>query len=329
LRWLKVNVETNSDDAEAVADCLYSLGLPDVEIIGSQAERRAFLDAHRELWDYVAEEALAPARPAVNFYVPDSAAGEELLARVRAALERLAGDWGAYGPSVRVERVCDDDWADNWKEYFQPVNIGERLLLWPQWRGTEPPAGRTPLRVDNAALFGTGQHATTRLCLRAVEQLTRPGLAVLDLGAGSGILFIAALLLGAARAEAAEMNTAAAGVVPANAALNGVGPERYRLHITDVLRDTALWADWQTQGFDLITANMVQDVVTALAARAAAVLTPGGRLVVSGILAAGAAATRRCLEDQALRVTDLTEQDGWCALVAEKGGLAPARPEGL
>ncbi|MDR1604777.1 MAG: 50S ribosomal protein L11 methyltransferase [Gracilibacteraceae bacterium] len=323
MRWLKVSVETNPGDTDPVSDCLYSLGLPDIEIIDSQAERRAFLDAHRDLWDYVAEEALAPARPAVNFYVPDSAAGEELLARVRAALARLLGagaGCGPDGPIVRVERVCDDDWADNWKEYFQPVNIGERLLLWPQWRGAEPPAGRTPLRVDNAALFGTGQHATTRLCLRAVEQLTRPGCSVLDLGAGSGILFIAALLLGAARAEAAEMNTAAAGVVPANAALNGVGAERYRLHITDILRDATLWADWQIQGFDLVTANMVQDVITALAARVAAVLTPGGRLVVSGILAAGADETRRCLEQQALRVTDLTEQDGWCALVAAKSG---------
>ncbi|MDR1070826.1 MAG: 50S ribosomal protein L11 methyltransferase [Gracilibacteraceae bacterium] len=322
MRWLKTAVETSPEGVEAVTDCLYALGSLNVEIIDGAEERLAFLSAHRGQWDYLAPETLRPARTEVIFYAPESAEGEELLARARTALERLPAVWAGFDLGclrLRTEVVCDEDWADNWKKYFLPAPVGEKLLLWPQWLGEEPPAGRVPLRVDDAALFGTGRHATTQLCLRAAEELVRPGMSVLDLGAGSGILFIAALLLGAARAEAAEIDPAAVKAVPANATLNGIGPERYRLHVTDALRDADLWIRLRQRRFDLVFANIVQDTVIALAPFAAAVLAPGGKFIVSGILAERAAETGARLEKNSLRVAAVREQEGWATIIAQKG----------
>ncbi|MDR1320873.1 MAG: 50S ribosomal protein L11 methyltransferase [Gracilibacteraceae bacterium] len=323
MRWFKAAVETSPEGVEAVTDCLYAFGLFNVEIIDSAEERLAFLSAHRGQWDYLAPETLRPAGTEVIFYTPESAEGEELLARARTALERLPAVWAGFDLGrlrLRTEVVCDEDWADNWKNYFLPAPIGEKLLLWPQWRGEEPPAGRVPLRVDNAALFGTGRHATTQLCLRAAEELVRPGMSVLDLGAGSGILFIAALLLGADWAEAAEIDPAAVRAVPANAALNGIGPERYRLHVTDALRDADLWTRLRRRPFDLVFANIVQDTVVALAPSAAAVLAPGGKFIVSGLLAEGTVETGARLKQTFPRVAAVREQEGWAAIIAQKGG---------
>ena len=142
-----------------------------------------------------------------------------------------------YAPLLMtMEGVEDADWENNWKAFYKPMEIGERLMVIPDWEEADP-KGRAALRLNPGLAFGTGGHATTRLCLTALEKIVAPGMKVLDLGCGSGILSIAALLLGAERAFACDIDDKAVDVAYENAALNGVDRDRYTVRAGDVLSD--------------------------------------------------------------------------------------------
>ena len=162
-----------------------------------------------------------------------------------------------------MENVEDADWENNWKQFYKPMEIGERLLVVPEWEQAQED-GRVKLVLNPGLPFGTGSHATTRLCLQALEQHIHGGEKGLDLGCGSGILSIAALLLGAKDAFACDIDDKCVGVAYENAALNGVGKEHYTVRAGDVLSDKKLQKEFGGD-YDVIVANIVADVIIALA----------------------------------------------------------------
>ena len=162
----------------------------------------------------------------VTFYVEENGEGFGKVAAVRIAMARLKEEHPEYGPLLMtVDGVEDADWENNWKAFYKPMEIGERLIVIPDWEEADP-KGRVALRMNPGLTFGTGSHATTRLCLTALEREVKRGMRVLDLGCGSGILSIAALLLGAERAFACDIDEKAVDVAYENAALNGIGRDR-------------------------------------------------------------------------------------------------------
>ena len=170
--------------------------------------------------------------------------------------------------------------------------------------------------------FGTGSHATTRLCLQALEKLVRPGMKVLDLGCGSGILSIAALLLGAERAFACDIDEKAVDVAYENAALNGVGRDRYTVRAGDVLSDQGLRRE-MGGGWDVVVANIVSDVIIALAPAVGPLLAPGGVFLCSGVIDDRAGEVREKLEEAGFAVLESRSSEGWfsftCRPAAERG----------
>ena len=174
-----------------------------------------------------------------------------------------------------MENLKDADWENNWKQYYKPMEIGERLLVIPEWeqenvKGQAKYAGKVPLILEPGLTFGTGSHATTRLCLTALEEAVHGGETVLDLGCGSGILSIAALRLGAASAKAVDIDDKCLTVAYENAALNGIGKDRYTVLVGDVLSNGAL-RETLGGGYDVVVANIVADVIIGLAPIGAAV----------------------------------------------------------
>ena len=153
----------------------------------------------------------------------------------------------------------DSDWENNWREYYKPIEVGEKLVVVPEWEEA-PDDGRVPLRLDPGLIFGTGSHATTRLCLAALEKYCAPEVRVLDLGCGSGILGIGALLLGCDRCLGVDIDPKAPDVVMSNAALNGIGPDRMTALAGDILADAGLRARIGG-GWHLVLANIVADVI--------------------------------------------------------------------
>ena len=189
-----------------------------------------------------------------------------------------------------------------------PIPVGEKLYIVPEWqREEEVPPGRVPLYLNPGLTFGTGNHASTQLCLTLLEKYCPQGEDVLDLGCGSGILSIAALALGAGKAV---------DVAYENAAMNGIGRDRYTVLAGDVIQDKSLARDLAASPAPLVMANIVADVIIALSPRVRELMTAEGVFLCSGIIDSRAAEVEEALARQGLRVTDRAERKGWVALAA-------------
>ncbi len=300
MDWLELKLDTSPAGIEPVTELLEDHGVTGV-IIDDEGDFKDFLENNRQYWDYVDENLYKEKHGLcrVTFYLSNDPAGYNTLAQVRIAMAALKAAHPEYAPMLlSLENVQDADWETNWQKYYKPMEIGERLLVVPQWEKAEV-SGRIPLILNPGLTFGTGSHATTRLCLTALDAHIRGGEKVLDLGCGSGILSIAALLLGAGHAFACDIDDKCVDVAYENAALNGIGKDRYTVRWGDAVSDTALRAEIGG-GYDLVVANIVADVIMGLSPQVRQFLKPGGLFLTSGII-----------DDRAAEVMDKLRADGW------------------
>ena len=308
VKWLEVTVNTTPDKLDEVTARLAAAGM-DALVIEDEGDFLNFLEQNRQYWDYVDQELLDRMKGVtrVKFYVSDDADG-------RAQLERYTR---GLGWEYTVTPLTDSDWAYSWQKYYKPLPVGQRLYVVPQWEREEPvPAGRVPLYLNPGLTFGTGSHASTQLCLEGVEEHTAPGLPVLDLGCGSGILSIAALVLGASQAAAVDIDPKAVDVAYENAALNGIGKDRYLVRAGNVISDAALVRELAQTRYHLVLANIVADVIIPLSARVPELLDRDGLFLCSGIIDTRAQEVADALARNGLRVTRRREKNGWVALEA-------------
>ena len=197
------------------------------------------------------------------------------------------------------------------------MEVGERWYIVPEWeRGKPAPGGRTPVYLNPGLTFGTGSHASTQLCLEGVEEHALPGRDVLDLGCGSGILSIAAMCLGARSAVAVDIDPKAVDVAYENAALNGIGRDRYTVRAGNVLSDQALAAELAQKRYHLVLANIVADVIIPLAPQVPGLLEEDGIFLCSGIIDTRAHEVEAALKRAGLAVVRKREKNGWAALEA-------------
>ena len=317
MKWLELCIDTARAGIEPVSALLGDYGV-DSLMIDDEEDFRDFLENNRQYWDYVDEALLAEKRGKcrVTFYLPEDEDGFHRLGQIRIALSALKKEHGEYAPLLlSMKNVADEDWENNWKAFYKPMEIGERLLIVPAWEEA-PESGRVKVVLNPGLTFGTGGHATTRLCLTALDRLIQGGETVLDLGCGSGILSIAALCLGAARAVACDVDPACVHVAGENAALNGLDSERYTVREGDVTADQELARRWGG-AYDLVVANIVADVIIALAPRVRPLLKPGGRFLCSGIIDERAPEVREKLEHAGWRVAEENSAEGWFSYLCE------------
>ena len=315
MKWLALHIDTSPAGLEPVETLLSSLGI-DGLVIEDEADFRRFLEQNRQYWDYVDEDLdrSMAGKCRVTFYVEEDEAGFTIVAAVRIALAQLKEDHPEYAPLIMtMDGLEDADWENNWRAFYKPMEIGERLIVVPDWE-TADPKGRVELRLEPGLAFGTGSHATTRLCLTALEKYVQPGMKMADLGCGSGILSIAALLLGASDAFACDIDEKAVDIARANAALNGVGQDRYTVRAGDVLTDAGLQKELG-DGYDIVTANIVADVIIALAPAAGGLLKKGGLFIASGIIDGREAEVRSALEGCGFTIVEAARSEGWNCFV--------------
>ena len=194
MEWLEMKIDTSHAGLDPVCELLEQQGVTGW-MIDDEADFQDFLEHNRQYWDYVDEELLAEKRGVsrVTFYLERGEAALPVIAAVRMAMSDLKKAHPEYGPLLlTMDDVADADWENNWKQFYKPMEIGERLLVVPEWEQADAPE-RVTLRLNPGLTFGTGSHATTRLCLQALDTHIHGGERVLDLGCGSGILSIAAL----------------------------------------------------------------------------------------------------------------------------------------
>ena len=300
MDWLELKIDTSHAGLDAVTELLEQQGITGV-MIDDEADFQRFLENNRQYWDYVDEELLAQKKGVsrVTFYLERNENALGTVAAVRIAMAALKKEHPEYAPMLlTMEDVADEDWENNWKQFYKPMEIGNRLLVVPEWE--EAHGGeRVKLVLNPGLTFGTGSHATTRLCLQALDTHIHGGESVLDLGCGSGILSIAALRLGAARAFACDIDEKCVDVAYENAALNGIGKDRYTVRWGDVLSDEALRQE-MGGGYDVVVANIVADVIMGLSGSVRPFLKAGGLFLCSGII-----------DDRAEEVLAKLKGDGW------------------
>mgnify|MGYP000755105719 CR=1 FL=1 len=301
MKWLELKIDAAPAGLDPVSALLEDLGITGL-VIDDEGDFRDFLEHNRAYWDYV-DDALMQEKKGlcrITFYLEDSPDGYNTLSRVRMALSRVKQEHPEYGSLLlTMENMEDADWENNWKQFYKPMEIGDRLIVIPEWESAGVPEGRVALRLNPGLTFGTGSHATTRLCLTALEEAVHGGETVLDLGCGSGILSIAALRLGAASAKAVDIDDKCLTVAYENAALNGIGKDRYTVLVGDVLSNGAL-REALGGGYDVVVANIVADVIIGLAPMVRQFLKPGGLFLCSGII-----------DTRAEEVADALRQNGW------------------
>lgn len=310
LKWLEVAVNTTADRLDELSGRLINAGMTGLAV-EDEGEFRQFLENNRQYWDYVDEELERRMQGLcrIKFYVTDDADGKAQLNKYAALLDA----------EYTVTPLGDNDWAYSWQKYYKPLPVGEKLYVVPEWERNEPvPQGKVPFYLNPGLTFGTGSHASTQLCLAGVEEHTRPGSCVLDLGCGSGILSIAALVLGADHAVAVDIDPKAVGVAYENAELNDIGKDRYMVRAGDVLSDRALAAELEREQYDLVLANIVADVIIPLSAQAPALMKDDGVFICSGIIDTRAHEVEAALVKHGLAIIGRREQNGWVSLTAKK-----------
>ena len=320
MNWLELHIDTTHAGLEPVETLLSSLGIDGV-VIDDETEFQDFLENNHQYWDYVDEdlEKEMQGKSRVTFYLQTDEEGFAKMGEVRIALENLKKTAQACGTLLMtMDSLQDADWENNWKQYYKPMEIGERLLVIPQWEQEDPKVrkalegGRVPLILEPGLTFGTGSHATTRLCLTALEQAVQGGEKVLDLGCGSGILSIAALKLGAASALAVDIDDKCLDVAYENAAMNGIGRDTYTVKVGDILSDEALRAEIGG-GYDVVLANIVADVIIGLGPMVRSLLRENGVFLCSGIIDTRAEEVADKLRQAGLEILDTRSSEGWYA----------------
>ena len=320
MNWLELHIDTTHAGLEPVETLLSSLGIDGV-VIDDETEFQDFLENNHQYWDYVDEdlEKQMQGKSRVTFYLQADEEGFAKMGEVRIALENLKKTAQACGTLLMtMDSLQDADWENNWKQYYKPMEIGERLLVIPQWEQEDPKVrkalegGRVPLILEPGLTFGTGSHATTRLCLTALEQAVQGGEKVLDLGCGSGILSIAALKLGAASALAVDIDDKCLDVAYENAAMNGIGRDTYTVKVGDILSDEALRAEIGG-GYDVVLANIVADVIIGLGPMVRSLLRENGVFLCSGIIDPRAEEVAAKLRQAGLEILDTRSSEGWYA----------------
>ena len=311
MQWAEVSVDTSHEAMDLVSEILQELGAAGVVI-----EDPALLNEYIRsgLWDYTdLKESEETEVVRVKAYW---ALDEELEGKLQNLSERLASlaqhgiDKGAGAVSWKA--VADEDWSETWKEFFHTEKIGARTVIKPTWEEYEAKAGEIVVELDPGAAFGTGQHATTSLCIRALEDLVRPGMTVFDVGTGSGVLAIVAAKLGAKRVEAVDFDPVAVRVARENVRQNGA-EDVVHTERSDLLKSVEGEAD-------LIIANIIADIIVRLFGEVKGSLAAGGTMLLSGIIEDRLADVVEAAGRHGFSVEKIEQEKGWAAVIVKGGG---------
>ena len=306
MDWTELRITVDAENADAAGDIAqmaapYGIYVEDYSHLAEEVEEVAHVDL-------IDEELLKKDRTkaVVHLYLSEEDNPAEAVAFLS---ERYRAAGIRHG--IETAPCVQEDWIGNWKKYFHPIPVGEKLLIRPAWEDCDP-RGRIVLELEPGIAFGTGTHETTRMCMELLEQFVAPGCSMLDVGCGSGILSVAALLLGAKRAVGVDIDPLAVKTAEQNARRNHV-EDRFagiRGSLTERVSGT----------FDVVAANIVADVILELLGDIGNHMAPGAVLLLSGIIGEREGDVLAGLAE-GFTVVDRREEKGWVALaVRQKKG---------
>ncbi len=321
MDWTKVTVFTTTDGIEPVSGRLMQLGITGL-VIEDESEFNDFLEETKDTWDYV-DEALVSAMSGetrVIAYVSDDSSGRELLLSIKSSMDELKAmnEGNVYGRlEIEVEGTKTEDWANAWKKYFHSMEIGEKILVKPQWEELREPTDRVVFNINPGMSFGTGSHETTQLCLSQLEKYVTPDCRMLDLGCGSGILSVVSLLLGAKEAVAVDIDPNCIDTAYENSDMNDISRDRYTVISGNVVTDPDVKEVISQHKYEVVAANIVADVIIALAPSAKEYKADGGVFITSGIIDGRQDEVRAALVKEGFEIIGMERRKDWWSIVCK------------
>lgn len=311
MHYIKLRIEVNK---EALDDLLYTLGEAGFESVDIDdpevaEDIRRHPDAYK--YDYLSEELQKDdgRRPSVSIYFADDEEGRAECARAEAAAKSAPAEAG-----ITTEACVtgdDSEWLYKWQENFKPSKVGSRIVVKPSWESYEAKAGELVIEMNPGMAFGSGLHETTSLCIKALEKYLEPGDTVLDVGTGTGILAIAAKLLGAGSCLATDID-------PESIRVSGENIKKNGLEGQIEVRQADLTEGIEELQADIIVANLMADLVCRLSPAAAEHIKPGGIYITSGILDIKEQQVSEAVRAAGFETEEVLHDGEWCAICATK-----------
>lgn len=319
MNWLQLSIYTTSEGIEPVCGRLYQLGITGTEI-EDYDDFCDFLENNKQYWDYVDDDLIEQKKgeTRVKVYISDNASGNEMFLQIKETVQELKAydTENVYGRlEIETDTMSEEDWANNWKQYFHPIKIGERLLVKPEWEDIDSDEGRIVFSVNPGMTFGTGSHFTTQLCMEQLEKYVKAGDTMLDLGCGSGILSVISLMLGAVHATAVDIDPNAVNIAYENADRNCVERDKYRVLAGNVLTDEKLCETIGDRKYDIVAANIVADVIIGLTPAAKEYMKEDGIFITSGIIADREDDVKEALADNGFEIKEIYHRGEWVCIV--------------
>lgn len=327
MKWMKFRIKTTVDAEDVIISTLYDIGLEGAQIedkvpLTSLEKEQMFVDI---LPDGPADDGIAY----LSFFVEEKEDGslelngvstdrDRIVSQIEAELEDLRMFMEIGEGAISVTETEDIDWINNWKQYFHQFYIDDLLVI-PSWEEVkEEDKGKKILHIDPGTAFGTGMHETTQLCIRQIKKFLTEETELLDVGTGSGILAILALMYGARHAVGTDLDPCAVEAVAQNMEANGIPADSFQMMIGNIITDMEVQDKVGYGCYDIVVANILADVLVPLTPVIVNQLKEGGVYITSGIIDVKEREVREAIEAAGLTVIEVTYQGEWVSVTARK-----------
>ena len=316
MKWNKFTLKTRSEVEDIVISTLADVGIEGVEIQDKQPltesdKQQMFVDIMPDIPD---DDGIAY----LNFYLDVDEDKEKVLADVRAALAEMQEFLDLGECTITESETEDKDWINNWKQYFKQFYVDDILII-PSWEEVKPEdRDKMIIHIDPGTAFGTGMHETTQLCIRQLKKYVTKDTELLDVGTGSGILSIIALKLGASHAVGTDLDPCAVPAVEENKEVNGIPVEAFDMMIGNIIDDKEVQDKVGYEKYDIVTANILADVLVPLTPVIVHQMKPGAVYITSGILDVKEEVVKEAVVAAGLEVVEVTHQGEWVSVTARK-----------
>lgn len=316
MKWNKFRIETTTEAEDLVSSMLMDLGIQGIEIednipMSQREKEQMFVDI-------LPETGVDDGVAYISFYLEEEDDKEAVLAKVRAELEDMRAYIEVGSGSIEESQTEDVDWVNNWKKYFHQFYVDDILII-PSWENVKPEdENKMIVHIDPGTAFGTGMHETTQLCIRQIRKYTTEHTRILDVGCGSGILGMLALMFGAEYSIGTDLDPCAIDATRENMQVNGITEDRYEVMIGNIIDDKAVQDKVGYEKYDIVAANILADVLVPLTPVIVNQLKPGGIYITSGIIDDKEETVVNAVKAAGLEVLEVNYQGEWVSVTARK-----------
>ncbi len=317
MKWKKFTLHTTTAAIDFIGELFDEIGIVGMEIEDNVPLSEA--DTKGMFIDILPELPPDDGTAKVSFYLDNTYDVPETLEKVRAGMKEIGQFVEVGSCEIDATETEDKDWMNNWKEYFKPFTVDD-ILIKPTWEEIpEGDEGKILLQIDPGTAFGTGQHETTQLCIRAIRKYLNEGDRVLDIGCGSGILSIAAILLGAESAVGTDLDENAIIATGENRAANNIPEEKLKVYTGNIIDDKNIKDTVGYECYDLVVSNILAEVIIPLQAEVPPHLKHGGIYITSGIINMKEEAVREALAaNDEFEILETTYQGEWVSITCRR-----------